>query len=148
MMTPIQKLMMLLQLDQSYWLILQAKKVLVFIPTIILQLIVIFLLLKVCFLMIKSLKSSIQKRNFVWYVMFAVFFIFLLHQQRKILQKNLALVVKESAFVYAGPEQSFHTIFQLKSGTYVQCVAKTSNMTQISINGQCGWVVTENIEIQ
>ena len=56
--------------------------------------------------------------------------------------------MKESAFVYAGPEQTFHTIFQLKSGTFVQLLNCDITMCQIMVHGQSGWVVTDDIEIQ
>ncbi len=141
-------LMTILQLDQPSWLVLQLRKILVFIPTILLQLVVVVLLLKICFLMYQAMYKSIQRKKICWLIFSTVFFIFVLYKQQEILKKRVALVVKESAFVYAGPEQSFHTIFQLKSGTYVQLLEKSSNMCRILMHGHQGWVVTDDIEIQ
>lgn len=143
----IEKLMILLQCDQPSWLLLQFRKILVFTPTIILQLIIVFLLLKLCFLMIRSMKKLVQKRKIFVFSLLAVFFILLLHQQQQILKKRIAWVVKESAFVYAGPEPSFHVILQLKSGAYVQLIQSRINMSEIMVHGQQGWIVTDDIEI-
>ncbi len=144
----IEKLIIILQLEQPSWLLLQLQKILVCTPTIILQFIIIFLLLKICFFIIQSVQKVEQKKKFCFYVGCTIFFTLLLHQQSKILQKKLALVVKESAFVYAGPELSFHTILQLQSGMYVQLLEQNKNMCQIKVHGQQGWIVTDALEIQ
>lgn len=141
-------LMTILQLDQPSWFLLQLRKILIFTPTILLQLLVVLLLLKLCFLMYQAVCKPVQKRKILWLFLFVIVFSFLLHRQQQILQKRVALVVKESAFVYAGPEQSFHTIFQLKSGIYVQLLESSSNMCRIMVHGHQGWVVTDDIEIQ
>jgi hypothetical protein len=57
----------------------------------------------------------VQQKNLYSYLFLTIIVSFLFYKQQEILQKRVALVVKESAFVYAGPEQSFHTLYQLKS---------------------------------
>lgn len=144
----IQKFIMMLQLDHSSWLFFQLQKILIFIPTIILQLIIVVLLLKVCFLMMQSVNGFVQKKKISLFVFFGFVFIFLLHQQHKIFQKKLALVVKDSAFVYAGPELTFHTLFQLNSGTYVLLLERNEKMGQVKIHEKQGWIAIDNLEIQ
>ncbi|MBP6892686.1 SH3 domain-containing protein [Candidatus Babeliales bacterium] len=143
-----QNLMTLLQIDQPSWIVLQLRKVLIFIPTIVLQFVIIVLLLKICFLMYQSLYKSVQWKKTCWLTFSTIFFIFILYKQQEILKKRVALVVKESAFVYAGPEQSFHTIFQLKSGTFVELLETSSNMCRIMVHGHQGWIASDTIEIQ
>ena len=81
-------LMTLLQLDQPSWLVLQLRKILVFIPTIILQIVVVVLLLKICFLLYQLLQKPVRKIKMFWLILFTIFFSFLLYEQQKILQKN------------------------------------------------------------
>ncbi len=141
-----EKLMTVLQLDQPSWVLLQLRKILVFIPTIFLQIAVVFLLLKACFLMYQALGKPAQKRKLFWLFSLVALFYFLLFKQQEILQAKVALVVKEFVFVYAGPEKSFHTIFQLKSGAFVQLLEKREAMCQIMANGHRGWIETDSIE--
>jgi hypothetical protein len=140
-------LMTILQLDQPSWLLLQLRKILIFIPTFVLQIVLIFLLFKICLLIYHAFYKPIRKRKLFWFCFLTVTFGFLIFKQQKILQTKVALVVKEFVFVYAGPEQSFHTIFQLKSGTYVQLLEKQENMCQIMTHGHRGWIETDSIEI-
>ena len=140
--------MNVLQCDHPSWILLQIRKIIVFIPKILIQILLLYFLIYVCFMLYQSLQKKLKKRKFfgLWLGIFFCGFIW--HYQNQLLQKKIAFVVKEFAFVYAGPEQSFHTIFQLKSGTCVQLLKCQSQMCQISIDGQQGWVDLQDIEIQ
>lgn len=143
-----QKLMTLLEFDHPSWILLQIRKILVFIPTILLQILLLLLLIKVLFIVHAAMQKAIQKRKLFWAVFGIGLCSFMWYTQNKLLTKKIACVVKESAFVYAGPEQSFHTISQLKSGTCVQVLDSQSKMSFILIDGQSGWIVSQDIEIQ
>jgi hypothetical protein len=144
----IQKLMTILELDHPSWALLQFRKILIFIPTMLLKVLLLILLIKILFVLYASMQNKLQKRK-LWWLTFSMSLCgFLWYLQDQLLQKRIACVVKESAFVYAGPESSFHTIFQLKSGTCVQLLHHQSKMSLISVDGQSGWVVSDDIEIQ
>ena len=78
-----------------------------------------------------------------------IFFIssFLWYSQKNILDKKCAFVVKDATFVYAGPEQTFHKIAELKSQTPVEILKIEDGMSQI-LSCRCfGWVQSNHLEI-
>lgn len=148
MMTNIQTLMTILQCDHPSWILLQIRKVLVLIPTVLIQILLLCLLTYLFCLLYQSMNNKLQKiKLFRLLVGISIINVFW-YAQNQLLEKKIAFVVKESAFVYAGPEQSFHTILQLKSGTCVQLLKCQSSMCQISLNGQQGWVELQDLKIQ
>ena len=140
--------MNILNCDKPSWIVLQMRKIMILIPTMILQLVMLFCLMYLCVILYQSLHDKVQKRKIYKMLVIIGLCGFIWHFQCQLLQKKLAFVVKDVAFVYAGPEQSFHTIFQLKSGTCVQLLKCQSQMCQISIDGQQGWVELSDLEIQ
>ena len=139
--------MPLLQLDQPSWLLLKIRKVLIFIPLIFIKILLIILLSYTVFILYASLQKSLQTKKLLWLVFGIGMCSFVWYFQNHWLRKRIAFVVKESAFVYAGPEQSFHTIFQLKSGTSVQLLHQKASMSHIQINGQQGWIRSDDIAL-
>ena len=124
----------------------ELKRILMLLPIPVTQFLLLFCLLKI-------LLTLYFYRNKKWPLknLFLLLFNVLLccvvwHLQNKIYDKKIAFVVKDNAFVYAGPEQSFHKISQLKLGTQVQLIKCQSDMCQIMVHDSRGWVVSNQIE--
>ncbi|MCX5923698.1 MAG: hypothetical protein NTU89_04000 [Candidatus Dependentiae bacterium] len=76
--------------------------------------------------------------------------------KEQVFKERTAIVIHEKVVAYAGPETSFHQLFQLPLGATVHIVSNClpkdqksldQNMHKLSYNGQLGWVKSGSVEI-
>jgi len=146
-MKDLQKIVSFLKDEQSSWLLFQMQKCLIFIPTILLQVVLLLLLIRFFCILYSCRQQTVLQRKLVLLFLGILLCSFAWYAQNQIYSKQRAFVVKDIAFVYAGPEKSFHKISQLKLGTQVQLLKCQADMCQISIHGNRGWIASDQIEI-
>lgn len=117
------------------------------VPIFLVKLTLLLLIFALLILLYQHATLVWQKKKF-WLLLISIFLGSILwYVQTENLKKKRAFVVKESVCVYAGPEKSFHNMFQLSSGTSVQVLKTHHEMSQILVNGQKGWVFSDQIEV-
>lgn len=146
-MKDLQTIVSFLRREHSSWFMFQIKRCLIFIPTIVLQCLLLLLLIKFLYVLYVCRQQILPKRKLAFLFLSILLCSFAWFAQNQIYYKKRALVVKEVAFVYAGPEKSFHKISQLKIGTQVQLLKCQADMCQISLHGNRGWIASDEIEI-
>ena len=117
------------------------------IPTLLIKLTLCLLIGTLVYLLYRYQEKVLYNRLFWFLLVWAIGYSVLWNVQQQFLKKKRAFVVKESVCVYAGPEKSFHKIFQLNMGTKVQVLNAQQAMSQILLDGQCGWVDSYDIEV-
>lgn len=123
------------------------RKILLLIPQAIIKVLLIVMLILLLRMIYLYPQKNISKIKLFWLLLGVIFCSIIWYGHHQIFDKKIAFVVKDSAFVYAGPEQSFHKIFQLKLGTQVQLLKSHEKMSQIATNGQSGWLISDQIEV-
>ena len=120
---------------------------LLFIPTILVKIVLFLLMIFLLKFLYRHQEKVLQYRQF-WVLLCSTICCCLIWNfQYQNLKKKRAFVVKESVYVYAGPEKSFHKILQLPLGTDVYVLNTHHEMSQILVNGQCGWVLCDEIKV-
>ncbi len=142
----LQKILFWLEKNQSNYWIFQIKKIIIYIPTIVFQLVLFFSLLYFLYFLLNRLK----KHSFIAdLVIIIIFFLsgIAWYEKNKILSKRCAFVVKDATFVYAGPERSFHKVAELKLETPIEILKTQNDMSQILSHQYSGWVQSNHLEI-
>jgi hypothetical protein len=141
----------------------QFKKILIVIPKLLIQVLLFLMLVMLLSFFYRCWSVSffyiVISCNYkvAWFLMLGIIGCSLLwFGKEQVFKQGAAIVVHQKVVAYAGPETSFHSLFQLPLGTIVHIVSNLSpkdhkpqdeNMHKISYKGQLGWVKSGCVEI-
>lgn len=109
------------------------------IPIVLLQLLIILLGILFLFSFFMP-RFQMYRKNLVISLTVCLLLWFVHH---RVLLQCKAFIVKTPAFVYAGPEQTFHKLFELKLGSCVNIIKQKQDMYQIS----SGWILAKDVKV-
>lgn len=126
------------------------RKILFFIPILFIQIIFLILLIAIFLILIRRSRwhdfTHQEKKSFKKILIILMFWIILWFLKTLSFMGDKAIVIKPNAHVYAGPEETFHTIKVLQPGIKVKIVSKQQNMYQIKTSEYLGWVNLDVLE--
>lgn len=142
----VQKILFWMEKNQSNWWIFQIKKIILYIPTVVFQFVVCMSLVYFLYWLCNKSKKHVAIDDVVIIILFFLS-IFAWYEKNKILSKQYAFVEKDVTFVYAGPEESFHKVADLKVNTPVEVLKTQKDMSKIVSSQFSGWVSSNHLEI-
>lgn len=126
------------------------RKILFFIPLIVLQIIFLILLVQIFLVLIRRWRwndFTRQEKGFLKKVIIILLLcIGIWYLKILFFSYDKAIVIKPDAIVYAGPDQSFHKIENLQPGIEVQIIEKQREMYHIKMPKHLGWVKIDVLE--
>lgn len=139
------------------------KKIVILIPKLFIQVLLFLMLIMLLFFFYSCWSWSslyiVISYNYkvAWILMLGIIGCSLLwFGKERVFKQGIAIVVKEKVIAYAGPEKSFHPLFQLPLGATVQVVSnilkedqnlQDQNMHKIYYNRHYGWIEYSFVEI-
>jgi tetratricopeptide (TPR) repeat protein len=139
-----------LHLEQKSDFYFVARKILYYIPLLLLQIIFLVILIQIFLMFLRRWKwddfTRQEKRFLKKLIIILLVCMALWYAKTLFFLNDKAIVIKSNAMVYAGPDESFHDFEKLQPGIEVKIIKKQKNMYHIQTQTFSGWVNADILE--